>query len=310
MTKAGLNVDHLMDGLFGTGDVASMASTQQDTAGTNDEKTAGKIVELNLDEIYDKPNHTFTVNTEAADWQDFVASIREYGIQTPILVRHNPCNLGTYECIAGHRRRAGARDAGLAAIPAIVTDADDSVANILMIITNKQRDGWSISETAHSWKTLYEELKRQSRQIVAKSAEGQMEELSGQDIRTVQRIIKLCDLIPPLLDLVDSKKMPTGVGYQLSFLSADNQGTILRLIESFGIPTPDDAQYFRKMQEAGELNAESAYIYLNTRQQKPKSFKLTEKEIRNWFPADYTGSSEDKKDLIRQLIDNYFNGES
>lgn len=309
-----LNLDNLMDGLFGGATVAAIASSQQKEADAACENAGRKIVELNLDDIYDKPNHTFHVNTDTPDWQDFVASISAYGVQTPILVREKPCSLGKYECIAGHCRRVGSRDAGLTSIPAIVTDVDDSIANILMIITNKQRPAWSIAETAHSWFTLYEELKKQgqrtdlmtSRQNVGKSAEEQMEALSGKNIRTVQRIIKLVDLSPFLLDLVDTKKMPVNVGYHLSFLSDKNQDAIYQLIEPCGIPSPEDAQHLHKMEEAGELNAESAYIYLSSRKQKPQAFKLTEKETKDWFPPSYTGTAEDKKDLIRQLLDDYF----
>ena len=314
-----LNLDNLMDGLFGGSNVATIASSQQKGADADCENSGSKIVELSLDEIYDKPNHVFKVNVGSPDWQDFVASISAYGVQTPILVREKPCSLGKYECIAGHCRRAGSRDAGLTSIPAIVTDVDDSIANILMVITNKQRPAWSIAETAHSWFTLYEELKKQgqrtdlmtSRQnvgksAIAKSAEEQMEALSGKNIRTVQRIIKLVDLSPSLLDLVDTKKMPVNVGYHLSFLSDKNQDAIYQLIESCSIPTPDDAQHLHKMEEDGELNAESAYIYLSTRRQKPQVFRLTEKETKDWFPPSYTGTADDKKDLIRQLLDDYF----
>ena len=312
-----LNLDNLMDGLFGGSNVSAIASSQQGKGSDADcENSGSKIVELNLDDIYDKPNHTFHVNTDAPDWQDFVASISAYGVQTPILVREKPCSLGKYECIAGHRRRAGAREAGRTAIPSIVTNVDDNTANILMIVTNKQRPAWSVSEMVYSWFRLYEALKKQgqrtdlmtSRQNVVKSAEEQMEALTGKNIRTVQRIIKLVDLSPALLDLVDAKKIPVNVGYHLSFLTDKNQDAIYQLIEPCGIPTPDDAQYLHKMESDGELNAESAYIYLSTRRQKPPAFKLTEKETKDWFPPSYTGTTDDKKDLIRQLLDDYFNG--
>lgn len=311
-----LNLDNLMDGLFSGSTVAAIASSQQKGADSACENAGRKIVELSLDDIYDKPNHVFKVNVAGPDWQDFVASISAYGVQTPIIVRYKPCNLGTYECIAGHCRRAGSREAGQTSIPAIVIDVDDSIANILMVITNKQRPAWSISETARSWSMLYDALKRQgqrtdlmtSRHFVGKSVEEQMEELCGKDIRTIQRIIKLIKLTPALFDLVDTKKIPVNVGYHLSFLSDENQDAIYQLIESCGIPSPDDAQHLHKMEESGELNAESAYIYLSSRKQKPRAFKLTEKETRNWFPPSYTGTADDKKDLIRQLLDDYFNG--
>lgn len=309
MIKA-LNMDNLMDGLFGSS-LSAAASTQSPApAAEKNSDTSRKVVMLPLDEIYDKPNHTFTVNREAPEWPEFVSSIRLYGIQTPILVRHKPCELGAYECIAGHRRRTAAEEVGLTSIPAIITDVTDSESNVLMIITNKQRTKWTTSETAHSWKELYSELKQQGQrtdlmQRDSKSAETLMEELSGQDIRSVQRTIKLCDLISPLLALVDARKLPTGVAYHLSFLSAESQSILYDLIKTYGTIKPEDAQYFRNLEESGNFNSETACIYMEFRQpQKP--FKLTEKEIRNWFPSTYDG---DKKALIKQLLDGYFSNQ-
>lgn len=300
-----LNLDNLMDGLFGVN--LSEAASSQDSENTIDTK---KVVEIALDEIYDKTNHTFQVKRQASDWPDFVASIRLYGVQTPILVRRKPCELGNYECIAGHRRRAGSAAAGLTTIPAIVQDMTDRDADILMIITNKQRNRWTISETAKNWKVLYGQLKNQgqrtdltSRQIVGKSAEELMEELSGQDIRSVQRTIKLCELIDPLLNLIDTKKLPIGVAYNLSFLSASDQTIIYNLIESYGSLRPEDAQYFRKLSESQNLTPETASIYMDSRIEKTKPFRLTEKETKEWFPAGFTG---DKKSLIKKLLDDYF----
>lgn len=272
-----------------------------------------KIVALPLNEIYDKSNHTFKGYRKG--WTDFVESIRLNGVQEPILVRHKPCDLGKYECISGHQRREGAAEAGLTTIPAIIREMDDAAADISMVITNLHRPDWRPSERARSWKVLYESFKAQGHRSdlsekTEPTAEEKMEQITGQDIRTVQRTIKLCDLTDNLLMMLDGedkkKKLPTSVGEKLSFLSVENQSIIEQIITEFGVPSLQDAEFFKSLQSSDEFSYSVIAGYMNTRESKPVAFKLTEKETKSWFPADYTGTADDKKKLIQELLEDYF----
>lgn len=271
--------------------------------------SSNQIVDLPLSKIYDKRNHTFKGYREG--WTDFVESIRMNGVQEPILVRYKPCELGDYECVAGHQRREGAAKAGYTTIPAIIKEMDDIDANISMVITNLHRPNWRPSECARSWKVLYESFKAQGHrsdllESDGPSAEERMEQITGKNIRTVQRTIKLCDLTDNLLTLIDDKKLPVSVGEKLSFLSVENQNIVEQLICEFGIPSNSDAEFFKMMQEKGNLSYTILAGYMNSKEVQPAPFKLTEKEIRDWFPSTYTGTETDKKNLIKKLLADYF----
>lgn len=298
---ANLNMDNLMDGLFG-GESSFSVSESEDVS--------EQVVQLPLCEIYDKPNHTFRRMPDS-QWPDYVESIRSYGILSPVLVRSKECAAGKYECIAGHNRRAAAAEIGLDTVPAIISEStDDDTADILMVVTNIQREAWTPMETAHSWRVLYCALKHQGQRQDLKtgpSAETQLEALSGKDIRTVQRIIKLCDLNDALQMMVDAKKLSATTAYHLAFLSEENQSVVEQLIASGSMPSAADAEYFKKLQEQGvAFTPPVLAAYMKTRSEKTERFKLTEKEIRGWFPATYTGTNAEKKALIQQLLQNYF----
>lgn len=298
MTK-NLNMDNLMDGLFGGKSSFSVS-----------EDPSGQIVQLPLSEIYDKPNHTFRRMPDS-QWPDYVESIRSYGILSPVLVRSKESAAGKYECIAGHNRRAAAAEIGLDTVPAIISEStDDDTADILMVVTNIQREKWTPMETAHSWRVLYCALKHQGQRQDLKtgpSAEEQLEALSGKDIRTVQRTIKLCDLNEALQMMVDAKKLSATTAYHLAFLSEENQSVVEQLIMSGSMPSAIDAEYFKKLQDRGfTFTLPALTAYMESRFEKKEKFKLTEKEMKGWFPATYTGTNAEKKALIQQLLQNYF----
>ncbi len=294
-----LNMDNLMDGLFGGKSSFSVS-----------EDSSGQIVQLPLSEIYDKPNHTFRRMPDS-QWPDYVESIRSYGILSPVLVRSKESDAGKYECIAGHNRRAAAAEIGLETVPAIISEStDDDTADILMVVTNIQRETWTPMETAHSWRVLYCALKHQGQRQDLKtgpSAEEQLEALSGKDIRTVQRTIKLCDLNEALQMMVDAKKLSATTAYHLAFLSEENQSVVEQLIMSCSMPSATDAEYFKKLQDQGfTFTLPALTAYMATRSEKTERFRLTEKEMKGWFPATYTGTNAEKKALIQQLLQNYF----
>lgn len=299
-----LDMNNIMDGLFGAEGITSPPSSAD-------------VVQISLCDIYDKENHTFKPRRTSEDWDSFVESIRLYGVQSPVMLRHRESDKGRYECIAGHQRRAGSVEAGRDTVPAIIVDCTDDEADILMGITNNQRPDWLPSEKAKTWKAEYEALKRQgartdlstSRQTVAKSPEELIEKITGKDLRTVQRKIKLCDLTDPLLDLVDAKKIPETVAYHIAFLIPEHQNILEDLLPAFGCPSETDAEYFKKMQESNTFNVKTVSDYLTAKTKAPKPFKLTEKECINWFPPNYMGTSEDKKQLIKAALELYFEKE-
>ena len=219
-----------------------------------------KIVEIPLTELHPFKDHPFkVVNDEKM--QDTAESIREYGVLVPAIVR--PRDEGGYEIVSGHRRHFASQLAGLDTMPAIVRDLDDDAATIIMVDSNLQRETLLPSERAFAYKMKLEALKRQgartdltcvqiehklkARDVVAKEA--------GESAAQVQRYIRLTELIPPLLAMVDAKEVGFSPAVELSYLKPEEQTDLLDAMESEDSkPTLSKAQRIRRFSQEGTLN--------------------------------------------------------
>lgn len=213
--------------------------------------------------LHDKENHSFKIRTETEYFAGLCESIRETGIKTPLLVRPSKTQIGQFEILAGHTRLAAAKHEGLKEVPCIVEVVDDATADILMAETNLQRPDWLPSEKAKTFKIWLEAVKSKSGLLVGRptptnSATGLQNLLNGgedkfcnpvaefSDNATNREIaakrwgmsgfmfalyIKLNDLIPPLLDMVDENRINVKAGYQLAFLTEEQQTRLLALLE-------------------------------------------------------------------------------
>lgn len=263
-----------------------------------------QIIEINLEDIYDFEGHTFRI-LEDEEMKNLIESVKVYGVKQPIIIRKRPCAKGTYECIAGHRRKFAAKKINLKYIPAIIYDMNDDEANMIMIESNKQRNKWLPSEKAKAYKLEYNTLKRQGLKCNrGESAEEVLEKLSGQTIRNVQRYIKLCDLNDNLLSLVDDGKIPVATtAYEMSFLSTEQQKLLEQVINEIGVPTHEEIKYIRKIGMNNDLSFDNIKAYIISNKGNKKNSTLFEKEIISFFPKNFKG---DKSALIKKLITNYF----
>lgn len=270
------------------------------------ESSAQDIVDLPLAEITDYHNHTFKVLREPQnEWNALVDSIRQYGVQQPIIVRRTPGQDKPYECISGHRRRLASEDAGMATIPARIIDLDDDKADLLMVATNTcQRTTWLPSEKAKSWKTEYEAIRHQGAKD--SDADKLIEQITGQSLRTVQRYIRLNKLSEPLLDKLDEGKLSFNAAYIAASLNADKQEIVQRLLQNGVKVTTKTIQLIL---DHPEMSFDEILSAAESGQNTRPAFSIGKKaadRLNACFPVDFTGNSQDKINLIEQLLREHF----
>ena len=206
--------------------------------------------------------HPYKVRDDEA-MRDMAESVKQYGVLSPAIVR--PLPDGGYELVSGHRRKRACELAGLETMPVIVRELDDDAAAILVVDSNLQREGLFPSERAFAYKLKLDALRHQgertdltSRQLVGKlEAADTIGESTGESGRQVQRYIRLTELIPPLLDMVDERKIAFNPAYELSFLTKDEQTMLLDAMDSEqATPSLSQAQRLKQFSQRGELTAE------------------------------------------------------
>ena len=240
-----------------------------------------KIVELPIDELHTPAIHPFKV-TNDEKMQEMAESIKKYGVMTPAIVR--PLETGGYELISGNRRKYAAEMAGLEALPAIVRDLDDDAAIILMVDANLQREEILPSERAFAYKLKLEAMKRQAgrpsknsvpmgQNFCGKTSREILAETSPDSNTQIQRYIRLTELTPELLEMVDEKLMSFRPAVEVSYLTKEEQE---QLVESINLNecTPSLAQALRLKQfsQDGQLNAEKIEEIMS--EEKPIERKL------------------------------------
>ncbi len=265
---------------------------KDDTARTDDQHE--RIVELPLDELHPFKNHPFQVRDDE-DMQRTVDSIKEYGVLTPGIAR--PAPDGGYEIVAGHRRKHACELAGLSAMPFIVREMEDDTATILMCDSNLQREHILPSERAFAYKMKLEAVKHQgersdltSRQVVEKlvmaDAVGQK---SGESGRQVHRYIRLTELVPALLQIVDDRKVAFNPAVELSYLKPEEQTLLLDAIAAQeATPSLSQAQRLKRYSQEGKLSEDVIDAIMSEDKKETDRITLTSDKLKRYFPKSFT----------------------
>jgi len=280
------------------------------SAGNADAVNGDTVVDIPLDELHPFRNHPFKVRDDA-DMEKTVESIQEFGVLQPAIVR--PDRDGGYEILSGHRRHHACQIAGIEALPCIVRDLDDDAATILMVDSNLQREEILPSERAFAFKMKLDAMKHQgerrdltSCQIGTKSRSDEiLGEQVGESARTVQRYIRLTNLDPELLQLVDDKQMGFNPAYELSFLNPEQQKDLLSAIDyAQAIPSLSQAQRIKKLALNGEITQEGMNIILSEeKKQDLDRVTLKHDTLKKYFPKSYTPKQ--MEDTIIKLLDQW-----
>ena len=274
-------------------------SSYDDIFQTNDSRNeAGreKVTDIPLSELRPFKNHPFKVLDDER-MMDTVESIKEYGVLVPAIAR--PCLGGGYELVSGHRRKRGCELAGLDTMPVIVRNLDDDAATIIMVDSNIQRESILPSERALAYKMKLAALKRQgartdltSSQLGTKlrRADEIIAEQAGESRNQIQRYIRLTELSPELLDMVDAKKIAFNPAVELSYLKHDEQTQLLEAMDSEqATPSLSQAQRLKKFSQEGHLT-EDSILAIMSEEKKPEMDKvtLTSNKLKKYFPKSYT----------------------
>ena len=274
------------------------------------EEQREQVQQIPIDALHPFTNHPFKVLDDEAMTRT-VESIAQYGVLAPLIARPRPDGDG-YEIISGHRRQYAAKLAGLDTLPVIVRNMDDAAAVILMVDSNLQREHILPSERALAYKMKLDAMRRtsgrpskeNSRQLVGnfESADVVGKE-SGESGRQVQRFIRLTNLIPELLDMVDEKKISFNPAVELSYLDETQQRDFLEAMEDTqNAPSLSQAQQLKKMAQQGEFSYEKAFDVMGQEKKSEKDTVTIKNEtLRKYFPRSYTPKQMEEK--IIQLLD-------
>ena len=274
------------------------------------EEQREQVQQIPIDALYPFTNHPFKVLDDEAMTRT-VESIAQYGVLAPLIARPRPDGDG-YEIISGHRRQYAAKLAGLDTLPVIVRQMSDDAAVILMVDSNLQREHILPSERALAYKMKLDAMRRtsgrpskeNSRQLVGnfETADVVGKE-SGESGRQVQRFIRLTNLIPELLDMVDEKKIAFNPAVELSYLDESQQRDFLEAMEDTqNAPSLSQAQQLKKMAQQGEFSYEKAFDVMGQEKKSEKDTVTIKNEtLRKYFPRSYTPKQMEEK--IIQLLD-------
>ena len=273
------------------------------------EEQREQVQQIPIDALHPFTNHPFKVLDDEAMTRT-VESIVQYGVLAPLLARPRPDGDG-YEIISGHRRQYAAKLAGLDTLPVIVRKMSDDAAVILMVDSNLQREHILPSERAFAYKMKLEALKNQgarsdltSCQVGTKfRADSELAESAGESARNVQRFIRLTNLVPELLDMVDEKKIAFNPAVELSYLDESQQRDFLEAMnDTQNAPSLSQAQQLKKMAQQGEFSYEKAFDVMGQEKKSEKDTVTIKNEtLRKYFPRSYTPKQMEEK--IIQLLD-------
>ena len=289
----------------------NLSLTSYDDLFATDESRADadreKVMEIPLSELFPFKDHPFKVKNDEK-MQETADSIREYGVLVPALAR--PREGGGYELISGHRRKMGCEIAGLETMPVIVRDMDDDAAVIVMVDSNIQRESLLPSERAFAFKMKLEAIKHQgaraditSRQLVGKlEAADIVGKDAGESGRQVQRYIRLTNLIPEILDMVDNKRIALNPAVELSYLKPAEQEMLLDAMDcEQTTPSLSQAQRLKRFSQEGKLTEESMLAIMSEeKKQDVDRVLLTRDTLRRYFPKDFTPKQ--MEDTILKLL--------
>ena len=266
--------------------------------------------QVRVDQIYPFENHPFKVlDDEKMD--DLVKSIKENGVLVPVLIR--PDDEGNYEMISGHRRLHAAQKAGLAVIPAIIKEMTNDEATIAMVDANIQREEILPSERAFSLKMKMDAIKRQGARTdltsghnVPKLSTDEIGEEAGLNGRTVKRYIRLTELIPTLLNLVDVRKINFITAVELSYLDKDMQGWIYEYVKENGFLKKEQITALRNTENLENITQTTMIQIMNEALPENRSngrVNLSERKLDKYFPPHF--SSSERESVILNLLEKW-----
>ncbi len=273
------------------------------------DKKLEKVQNIPLSELHPFKNHPFRVVDDESMLRT-VESVAQYGVLAPAIAR--PREEGGYELVSGHRRHHASELAGLETMPVIVRNLDDDAAVILMVDSNLQRESILPSERAFAYKMKYEAIKRQGQrtdltlgQVVPKFARS-MEEIAegtGESYKQVQRYIRLTELIPELLTMVDEKKISFNPAVELSFLKPEEQRDFLEAMDmEQNIPSLSQAQRIKKLSQDGNCTIETMQeIMAEVKKSELDKVTLKNDVLKKYFPKSYTPKQ--MQDTIIKLLE-------
>ena len=281
-----------------------MFSTEE----SRQEQKREQVQQIPIEELFPFKEHPFKVLDDEA-MQRTVESVAQYGVLAPLIARPRP--EGGYEIISGHRRQHAAELAGLDTLPVIVREMTDDAAVILMVDSNLQREHILPSERAFAYKMKLEAIKNQgarsdltSSQIGTKlRADEKVAQDSGESRNQIQRFIRLTNLVPELLDMVDEKKIAFNPAVELSYLDESQQRAFLEAMDGTqNAPSVSQAQQLKKMAQCGEFTYEKAFDILGQEKKSEQDTVTIKNDIlRKYFPRSYTPKQMEEK--IIQLLD-------
>ena len=274
------------------------------------EEQQEQVRQIPIDDLHPFTNHPFKVLDDEAMTRT-VESIAQYGVLAPLIARPRPDGNG-YEIISGHRRQYAAKLAGLDTLPVIVRQMSDDAAVILMVDSNLQREHILPSERALAYKMKLDAMRRTSgrpskenvSQIGTQKRSDQiMAEELGESRNQIQRFIRLTNLVPELLDMVDEKKISFNPAVELSYLDESQQRDFLEAMEDTqNAPSLSQAQQLKKMAQQGEFSYEKAFDVMGQEKKSEKDTVTIKNEtLRKYFPRSYTPKQMEEK--IIQLLD-------
>ncbi|GEM_PF-143929 len=255
---------------------------------------SGQISDLQLSVLQPFSRHPYKVRDDEA-MRDMVESVKQYGVLSPAIARPMPD--GGYELVSGHRRKRACELAGLETMPVIVRELDDDAAAILVVDSNLQREDLLTSERAFAYKLKLEAIRHQGERTDLTSAQvgpkltaaEKVAEESPDSKSQIKRYIRLTELIPPLLDMVDERRIAFNPAYELSFLTKDEQAMLLDAMDSEqATPSLSQAQRLKQFSQRGELNAAVMRAIMSEEKKEVERVTLKSETLRKYFPASYT----------------------
>ena len=273
--------------------------------------TLNEVQYVDLKLLHDFKDHPYHVKDDE-DMEKLVESIKQQGILDPAIVRHR--KEGGYEIISGHRRHHAAIKAGLRDMPVIIRDIDDDEATLAMVDANLHREKLLPSEKAFAYKMKMEALSHQgkydstSRQFVGKLETADIiGESSGTSGRQIQRYIRLTELLPELLHMVDEKQIKTSAGVDISYMDKDMQQVLLDIIKKEGVyPSLTQAKELHSMSNDGECTEEAIFKTLAIGGRKQRKITIGEDKLMQFFRADMT--DEEMERVIYRLLQEWAEG--
>ena len=280
------------------------------TEESRQEEQREQVQQISIGELFPFKNHPFKVLDDDS-MSDTVESVKQYGVLSPLIARPRP--KGGYEIISGHRRQHAAELAGLETLPVIVRQMDDDAAIILMVDSNLQREHILPSERAFAYKMKLDAMKNQgtrsdltSTQVVSKLRSNEkLGAENNQSRETVRRFIRLTNLIPELLDMVDNKTVSFNPAVELSYLSPEQQQEVIRAMDDTqNFPSVSQAKRIKKLAQDGTFTTETVVAIMGE-EKKSEIDTVTIKNdtLRKYFPRSYTPKQ--MEDTIIKLLEQW-----